>query len=102
MTFGIVAGRINGLTLGSWKGESTLDWVNSLALTEEITTIDGIVYDKQSQLYHQRKLSVIKGWKGKWLVSRKEGEDIFPRKSKLVHSLHVSESWEIASRNLAK
>jgi hypothetical protein len=32
-----------------------------------------------SQSDHQRKLSEMKGWKGKWLVSRKEEEDIFPR-----------------------
>jgi hypothetical protein len=51
------------MTLDSRKGESTLDWVNSPALTEERTTIDGVLYDKQSQRDHQRKVSVIKGWK---------------------------------------
>jgi hypothetical protein len=61
--------------------------VNSPALTEEKTTIDGVLYDKQTKRDHQRKMSVIKGWKGKWSVSIKEGEDIIPRKSKLVHSL---------------
>jgi hypothetical protein len=53
------------MTLDSRKGESTLDWVNSPALTEERTTIDGVLYDKQSERDHQRKVSVIKGWKGK-------------------------------------
>jgi hypothetical protein len=39
--------------------------VNSPALTEEKTTIDGVLYDKQTKRDHQRKMSVIKGWKGK-------------------------------------
>jgi hypothetical protein len=50
--------------------------VTSPALTKEITAIDGVLYDKQSQRDHQRKVSVIEAWKGKLLVSRKEGEDI--------------------------
>jgi hypothetical protein len=51
---------MNCLTLDSRKGESTLDWVNSPALTEERTAIDGVLFEKQSQRDHQRKVSVMK------------------------------------------
>jgi hypothetical protein len=34
-------------------------------LTKERTAIDGVLYDKQGQRDHQRKVNVMKGWKGK-------------------------------------
>ncbi len=71
--------------------------MNSLALTEERTAIYWILDEKQSQFDHQRKVSVMKTGIGKLLVSRKEGkdifffflpegEDIFQRKSDMMHS----------------
>jgi hypothetical protein len=54
--------------------------VNSPALTKESTAIDGVLYDKQSQRDHQRKVSVMKGWKRKLLVSRKREGGYFSKK----------------------